>query len=190
MLTIHNLSYYIGARAIYEDISLQIKPKDKIGLIGANGTGKSTLMKLINGDMTPDEGSISKSNDCTIGYLNQDLLSYQSEDSILAVAMEAFAEANQVQAQMDKIIQQMETEYHEDLVYKLSALQERFESLDGYSIQSQTEKILEGLGFRTEDLQKPLKNFSGGSCKSLPCSCSMNLPTTWTYPLFSGLKNT
>lgn len=162
MLTIHNLSYYIGARAIYEDISLQIKPKDKIGLIGANGTGKSTLLKLINGDMTPDEGSISKSNDCTIGYLNQDLLSYQSEDSILAVAMEAFAEANQVQAQMDKIIHQMETEYHEDLVYKLSALQERFESLDGYSIQSQTEKILEGLGFRTEDLQKPLKNFSGG----------------------------
>ena len=162
MLTIHNLSYYIGARPIYEDISLQIKPKDKIGLIGANGTGKSTLLKLINGDITPDEGSISKSNDCSIGYLNQDLLSYQSEDSILAVAMEAFAEANEVQAQMDKVIRQMETDYHEDLVYKLSSLQERFESLDGYSIQSQTEKILEGLGFRTEDLTKPLKNFSGG----------------------------
>jgi len=162
MLTIHNLSYYIGARAIYEDVSLQIKPKDKIGLIGANGTGKSTLLKLINGDMTPDEGSISKSNDCTIGYLNQDLLSYQSEDSILAVAMEAFEEANKVQREMDSIIHKMETAYHEDLVYKLTALQERFESLDGYTIQSQTEKILEGLGFRTEDLNKPLKNFSGG----------------------------
>ncbi len=162
MLTIHNLSYYIGARAIYEDVSLQIKPKDKIGLIGANGTGKSTLLKLINGDMTPDEGSISKSNDCTLGYLNQDLLSYQSEDSILAVAMEAFAEANKVQREMDATIHKMETEYHEDLVYKLTSLQERFESLDGYTIQSQTEKILEGLGFRTEDLTKPLKNFSGG----------------------------
>ncbi len=162
MLTIHNLSYYIGARAIYEDVSLQIKPKDKIGLIGANGTGKSTLLKLINGDITPDEGSISKSNDCTIGYLNQDLLSYQSEDSILAVAMEAFAEANQVQREMDTILHKMETDYNEDLVYKLTALQERFESLDGYSIQSQTEKILEGLGFKTEDLTKPLKNFSGG----------------------------
>lgn len=162
MLTIHNLSYYIGARAIYEDVSLQIKPKDKIGLIGANGTGKSTLLKLINGDITPDEGSISKSNDCTLGYLNQDLLSYQSADSILAVAMEAFAEANQVQREMDAILHKMETDYNEELVYKLTALQERFESLDGYSIQSQTEKILEGLGFRTEDLTKPLKNFSGG----------------------------
>jgi ATP-binding cassette, subfamily F, member 3 len=162
MLTIHNLSYYIGARAIYEDVSLQIKPKDKIGLIGANGTGKSTLLKLINGDITPDEGTLSKSNDCTLGYLNQDLLSYQSEDSILAVAMEAFAEAKQVQKEMDVVLHKMETDYHEDLVYKLTALQERFESLDGYSIQSQTEKILEGLGFRTEDLNKPLKNFSGG----------------------------
>jgi ATP-binding cassette subfamily F protein 3 len=162
MLTIHNLSYYIGARPIYEDVSLQIKPKDKIGLIGANGTGKSTLLKLIHGDLTPDEGSISKSNDCTLGYLNQDLLSYQSDASILIVAMEAFAEANEVQRAMDELIHKMEVDYNEELVYKLTALQERFESLDGYTIQAQTEKILEGLGFKTEDLHKPLKNFSGG----------------------------
>ena len=67
-----------------------IKPNDKIGLIGLNGRGKSTLLKIINGEITIDKGSISKAKDCTIGFLNQDLLSYQSDDAILTVAMEAF----------------------------------------------------------------------------------------------------
>jgi ATP-binding cassette subfamily F protein 3 len=72
MLTINNLSFYFGGRAIFEDASLQIKPKDKIGLIGLNGKGKSTLLKLIVGDYEPDSGEINKSGDCTIGFLNQD----------------------------------------------------------------------------------------------------------------------
>ncbi len=72
------------------------KPKEKIGLIGYNGAGKSTLLRLIVGEYQPDAGSISKSKECTIGFLNQDLLSYQTEASILSVAMEAFEEANHV----------------------------------------------------------------------------------------------
>ena len=90
MLTINNLSFYFGGRAIFEDASLQIKPKDKIGLIGLNGKGKSTLLKIIVGEYQPDAGNISKSGDCTIGFLNQDLLSYQTDDSILNVAMQGF----------------------------------------------------------------------------------------------------
>jgi ATP-binding cassette subfamily F protein 3 len=162
MLTLNNISYFIGGRALYRNITLQIKPKDKIGLIGANGTGKSTLLKVITGELTPDEGNIQKSKDCTIGFLNQDLLSFQSEESILAVAMEAFEEATKIQILMDHIIHKMETDYTEDLIDKLSNLQERFQTLEGYTIQSKAEKILEGLGFSTNDLQKPLKNFSGG----------------------------
>ncbi|WP_018345038.1 ABC-F family ATP-binding cassette domain-containing protein [Cytophaga aurantiaca] len=162
MLTLNNISYFIGGRALYRNITLQIKPKDKIGLIGANGTGKSTLLKVITGEYSADEGNIQKSKDCTIGFLNQDLLSFQSEESILAVAMEAFEEATKIQIQMDHIIHKMETDYTEDLIDKLSNLQERFQALEGYTIQSKAEKILEGLGFSTNDLQKPLKNFSGG----------------------------
>jgi ATP-binding cassette subfamily F protein 3 len=162
MLTLNNISYFIGGRALYRNITLQIKPKDKIGLIGANGTGKSTLLKVITGEYTVDEGNIQKSKDCTIGFLNQDLLSFQSEESILSVAMEAFEEATKIQIQMDHIIHKMETDYTEDLIDKLSNLQERFQALEGYTIQSKAEKILEGLGFSTNDLQKPLKNFSGG----------------------------
>jgi ATP-binding cassette, subfamily F, member 3 len=162
MLSISNLSFYFGSRALYDDVSLHIKAKDKIGLIGANGTGKSTLLRLITGEYTPDEGEISKSNDCSIGFLNQDLLSYSSEESILTVAMMAFEEQNALQKQIDSILQEMETNYRDELVDKLTKLQERFEALDGYSIQSKAEEILEGLGFSTADLQKPLKNFSGG----------------------------
>jgi len=162
MLSLNNLSYYLGSRPLYEDISLHIKPKDKIGLIGANGTGKSTLLKLIIGDLTPDEGSISRSNDCTIGFLNQDLLSYESHDSILEVAMKAFEKENFLKKEIDKVLEQMEANYTDELLDKLTKLQEQFEMLEGYTIQSKAEEILEGLGFQTADLVKPLNTFSGG----------------------------
>ncbi len=162
MLSINNLSFYIGSRPLYEDVSLHIKPKDRIGLIGANGTGKSTLLRLITGEYKPDKGDISRSGECTIGFLNQDLLSYDSQESILHVAMQAFEEAMALQKKIDEVLKEMETDYKDSLVDKLTKLQERFEALDGYSIQSKAEEILEGLGFSTKDLEKPLKTFSGG----------------------------
>ncbi len=162
MLSIQNLSYFIGGRALFENAALHIKPKDKIGLIGLNGKGKSTLLRLIDGEYLPDSGVISKSKECTLGFLNQDLLSYQTDDSILTVAMEAFVEAVAIQKKMDKVLKQMEADYKDSLVDKLTKLQERFEALDGYSNQAKAEEILEGIGFKTADLQRPLREFSGG----------------------------
>ena len=162
MISINNLSYYIGDRPLFDEASLHIKPKDKIGLIGLNGQGKSTLLKIINGDITPDKGEVQKSKDCTIGFLNQDLLSYQTEESILSVAMTAFKEALHLQKRIDEILKEMEENYSDDLVDKLTKAQEQFEMLEGYSLQAKAEEILEGIGFSTEDLNKPLKQFSGG----------------------------
>lgn len=162
MLSISNLNFYFGSRALYEGANLHIKPKNKIGLIGANGTGKSTLLRLISGEYSPDGGNISKSSDCTIGFLNQDLLSYQTDDSILQVAMQAFERQLELQKKIDEVIHKMESNYEESDIDELAKYQEEFERLDGYTIQSRTEEILEGLGFSTEDLQKPLKLFSGG----------------------------
>ena len=162
MLSISNLNFYFGSRALYEGASLHIKPKTKIGLIGANGTGKSTLLRLISGEYTPDGGTISKSGDCTIGFLNQDLLSYQTDDSILNVAMQAFEKQLELQKDIDKVLHKMETNYEDKDIDVLAKLQEDFERLDGYTIQSRTEEILEGLGFSTDDLHRPLKLFSGG----------------------------
>ncbi len=162
MISITNLSYFIGGRALYENANMFIKPKDKIGLIGLNGRGKSTLLKIIHGEYTIDAGSVSKSNDCTIGFLNQDLLSYQSDDAIVTVAMEAFKEAVDTQRQIEQLLHKLETEYSDEMVEKLTSLQEKFERLDGYSMQAKAEEILEGIGFTTQDLHRPLREFSGG----------------------------
>ncbi|MDI9356850.1 MAG: ATP-binding cassette domain-containing protein [Chitinophagaceae bacterium] len=162
MISINNLSYYIGSRIIYDEASLFIKPKDKIGLIGLNGTGKSTLLKMICEEITPDAGEINKSKECTIGFLNQDLLSFQSNESILDVVMKAFSLAQSIHIEIEKTIAQMEKNYTEELGEKLAKLQEKFEALDGYTIQSKAEEILQGIGFSNADLHRPLKEFSGG----------------------------
>lgn len=162
MLSISNLNFYFGSRALYENANLHIKPKTKIGLVGANGTGKSTLLRLISGEYSPDGGTISKSGECTIGFLNQDLLSYQTDESILHVAMQAFERQLELQKKIDVVLHKMETNYEDKDVDELSKYQEEFERLDGYTIQSRTEEILEGLGFTTDDLDKPLRLFSGG----------------------------
>ena len=152
----------MGSRPLYKDASLHIKPKDRIGLIGANGTGKSTLLRLIIGEYVADEGNISRSGDTTIGFLNQDLLSYQSNESILSVAMQAFERQLFLQKEIDKVLAEMEADYQDHQVERLTKLQEEFEILDGYRIESKASEILEGLGFKTQDLHKPLAQFSGG----------------------------
>ncbi|MBW3466505.1 ABC-F family ATP-binding cassette domain-containing protein [Arthrospiribacter ruber] len=162
MLSINNLSYFIGGRALYENAALHIKPKDKIGLVGLNGTGKSTLLKIISGDYQPTSGEVQKAKDCTIGFLNQDMLSYQSEEPILEVALAAFKETLELQHEIDEVLKKMETDYSDAVIDRLAKLQERFEANEGYTIKAKAEEILEGIGFRTEDLMRPLKTFSGG----------------------------
>ncbi|MDG1275636.1 MAG: ABC-F family ATP-binding cassette domain-containing protein [Algoriphagus sp.] len=162
MLSINNLSYFIGGRPLYENANLHIKPKDKIGLVGQNGTGKSTLLKIINGDYQPSSGEVQKAKDCTIGFLNQDLLSYQSDESILNVALAAFKETLSLQDEIDEVLKKMETDYSEEIINRLAFLQERFEANEGYTIKAKAEEVLEGIGFKTADLEKPLRTFSGG----------------------------
>ncbi len=162
MIAINNLSYFIGDRVLFDNASLHIKNRDKIGLVGLNGTGKSTLLRLITGSYQPGSGSISKSKDCSIGYLDQDLLSYNSEETILHVAMQAFKEACELQDRIDKTLKKLENHYDEDTVRRLTKLQEEFDRLDGYTMQAKAEEVLEGIGFATEDLRRPLSQFSGG----------------------------
>lgn len=162
MLTINALTYHVGARALYENSSLFIKPKDKIGLIGLNGTGKSTLLKLIAGRLIPDSGNISRTKECTLGFLDQDLLSFRSQDSIRQVAMQAFEEVLELEQKIEKVLKQMETNYEDSLVDTLANLQEKLEHLDGYGAQAKADAVLEGMGFTTKDLDRPLEEFSGG----------------------------
>ncbi|MFD2970059.1 ABC-F family ATP-binding cassette domain-containing protein [Sphingobacterium bambusae] len=162
MISINNLTFEIGSRALYDEANWHIKPGDKAGLIGANGAGKSTLLKLIVGDYSPTSGSISMAKDLKIGYLNQDLLSYHSEKSILHVAMEAFERQNQLHAEIEILLQKLETDYSDEILNKLSDKQMEFDALDGYNIEFRAHEILAGLGFSEEEQQRPLATFSGG----------------------------
>ena len=162
MFVLQQITLEFGSRVLFGDLSWHIKPNEKIGLIGANGTGKSTLLRVISGEYSPTSGDISKRNDLIIGFLNQDLLSYLSDNSILDVAMEAFERANFVHSEIEKILIQLEHDHSEEILNKLHKLQTEYDSLDGYQLQSKAEAILEGLGFTTEDLKRPLKEFSGG----------------------------
>lgn len=162
MISINNLTFEIGSRALYDEANWHIKPGDKAGLIGANGAGKSTLLKLIVGDYAPTAGTISMAKDLKIGYLNQDLLSYHSEKSILHVAMEAFERQNQLHTEIETLLQKLETDYSEEILNKLSDKQMEFEALDGYSIEFRAHEILAGLGFSDDEQKRPLATFSGG----------------------------
>ncbi len=162
MISINNLTFEIGARALYDEANCHIKPGDKIGLIGANGTGKTTLLKLIVGDLNPTSGTISMAKDLKIGYLNQDLLSYQSDKSILHVAMEAFERQNQLHTEIEILLKKLESDYSDDLLHKLSDKQSEFEALDGYNIEYRSHEILAGLGFSEEEQERQLSQFSGG----------------------------
>ena len=162
MIAINNLTFEIGARALYDEANWHIKPGEKIGLIGANGTGKTTLLKMIVGEYSPTSGTISMAKDITMGYLNQDLLSYSSEKNILHVAMEAFERQNQLHDEIENLLKKLETDYSEDLLHKLSDKQHEFELLDGYNIEYKAHEILAGLGFTEVDTHRKLSEFSGG----------------------------
>ena len=162
MIALNDLTFEIGSRALYDQVSWHITPKEKIGLIGANGTGKTTLLKILVGDLKPTSGTLSKNKELKIGYLNQDLLSYQSENGILHVAMEAFERQNSLHDEIELLLKKLETDYSDEVLKKLSDKQEEFEALDGYRIQYKAEEILAGLGFTASQSDKPLKEFSGG----------------------------
>lgn len=162
MLALNNFSFEFAGRYLYQNANWHIKPGERIGLVGKNGTGKSTLLRLIHGDYELREGEMSGLKNLTIGFLNQDLLSFNSHDKIIDVAMKAFEKAILLQHEIDAILKRMETDHSEAILNELGEKQEEFERLDGYRIRSKTEEVLEGLGFKTEDLERPLDEFSGG----------------------------
>jgi ATP-binding cassette subfamily F protein 3 len=162
MLSLNNISFEFGGRYLFEEASWQINPGEKIGLIGSNGTGKSTLLRIINGEYSLESGTVSKLKNLSIGFLNQDLLSYDSVKNILDVAMEAFEKQLQLHEEIETILARLEHEHSDELLHALHDKQTLYEQMDGYSIQYKAEELLEGLGFSTNDLKRPLTEFSGG----------------------------
>src|SRR4051794_22457011 len=104
----NNVTFEFGARVIVQDATWHIHPGERIGLIGYNGTGKSTMLKLFVGEFMPSVGTVEKSRDTTIGYLHQDLLSFDTNDSILEVAMGAFEKVKQLEKEIETLGHELE----------------------------------------------------------------------------------
>ncbi|KAA5536425.1 ABC-F family ATP-binding cassette domain-containing protein [Taibaiella lutea] len=163
LLALNNVSFSFGARPMLTEANWQIGENERIGLIGPNGAGKSTLLRLIMGEYSIDGGNIQRANDTTIGFFNQDLLSFSTDNSILSVGMTAFEKAVAIEKTMESIMKDLETNGDdEDLLLAYSEALHDFEMAGGYEMEHRTAEVLEGLGFSTKDLQRPYNNFSGG----------------------------
>jgi ATP-binding cassette subfamily F protein 3 len=163
LIGFQNVTFEFGARAIVEDATWHIQPGDRIGLIGYNGTGKSTLLKVLVGEYTPSKGTVEKSKDTTIGYLHQDLLSFDTNDNITEVALSAFERVRELEKEIERLGHDLEKDSENEtlLIQYTDALHE-LDVLDGYNIHHKAEEVLHGLGFSNEDLVRPYKEFSGG----------------------------
>jgi ATP-binding cassette, subfamily F, member 3 len=157
-----NVTFEFGARAIVEEATWHIQPGERIGLIGYNGTGKSTLLKLLVGEYMPSAGTVERSRTTSIGYLHQDLLSFDTNDSILQVALGAFEKVLELEKEIEELGIELEKTGDEKTLHEYSDKLHELETLGGYNIHHKTEEVLQGLGFPNEDLKRPYKEFSGG----------------------------
>lgn len=158
----NNVTFEFGSRIIVADATWHIQPGERIGLIGYNGTGKSTLLKLLVGEYLPSEGTVERSRNTSIGYLHQDLLSFDTNDSILDVALGAFEKIMQLEKEIEALGIELERTSDEKTLLVYSDKLHELEMLGGYDIHHKTEQVLQGLGFANEDLSRPYKEFSGG----------------------------
>ncbi len=163
LIGLQNVTFEFGARAIVTDATWHIQPGERIGLIGYNGTGKSTLLKLLVGQYTPSKGTVEKGKDTTIGYLHQDLLSFDTSETITEVALGAFERVRELEKEIEKLGIELEANPEDnDLLIKYTDALHEIDVLDGYNIEHKAEEVLHGLGFTTKDLNRPYKEFSGG----------------------------
>ncbi|UCG28990.1 MAG: ATP-binding cassette domain-containing protein [Bacteroidales bacterium] len=167
MISLNQISLQLIGLELFKNISLLINQRDRIGLVGNNGSGKTTLLKILNRSMKPDEGDVTIPDDLTIGYLPQQMKTYDSR-SVYHETISAFSEIRNLELEIEKISTKLAG--HEDynsidynrLIRKLSEKNEEFRIVGGINIQEEVEKTLGGLGFSRNEFFKPTAELSGG----------------------------
>lgn len=167
MLQLEKISLALGDRDLLDEISTLINPGERIGLVGPNGAGKSTLLKIIMGIQEKDAGSIVLSNEETLGYLPQDGVDPDFELTVIEEVETAFSEIFDLEEEVNELQQKLaetdpESEEHEKLLERYGLLQTKLEASGLYTLRSDVEKILMGLGFKESDFSRNTTEFSGG----------------------------
>ena len=153
MLSFNNLELVLGGKTLFDDVSLTIHHHQKVGLVGANGTGKTSLFKVIKKEIEVDQSTVSFSNDLRISYLAQEVPA--SDEIALQYVLSGDYRLIEIQ-------HEIELAEKEEKFELLAELYETYSALDGYSAKSKAEQLMAGLGFKSEDFSKSLKDFSGG----------------------------
>jgi len=167
MLNIHNLSVSFGGTYLFEEVTFRLGAGDRVGLVGKNGAGKSTMLKILAKDFAPDSGVISQEKEVRMGFLRQDI-DFEQGRTVLEEAYEAFTDIKIVEKKLEQINHQLvtrtdyESEEYGQIIEDLSDYTHRFELLGGYNYIGDTEKILLGLGFKREVFNDQTDTFSGG----------------------------
>ena len=167
MLNIHNLSVSFGGTFLFEEVTFRLGAGDRVGLVGKNGAGKSTMLKILAGDFAPDSGVISQEKEIRMGFLRQDI-DFEQGRTVLEEAYEAFVDIKIVEKKLEEINHQLvtrtdyESEEYSKIIEDLGDYTHRFELLGGYNYVGDTEKILLGLGFKREVFNNQTETFSGG----------------------------
>uniref|UniRef100_UPI00286C66AB ATP-binding cassette domain-containing protein n=1 Tax=Flavobacterium sp. TaxID=239 RepID=UPI00286C66AB len=147
MLNIHNLSVSFGGTYLFEEVTFRMGAGDRVGLVGKNGAGKSTMLKILAGDFKPDSGQIATEKEVRIGFLRQDI-DFEQGRTVLEEAYQAFTDIQEVEKKLVEINHQLvsrtdyESEAYSQIIEDLSDYTHRFELLGGYNYVGDTEKIL------------------------------------------------
>ena len=167
MISVEGLKVEFGVKPLFHDVSFVINDRDRIALVGKNGAGKSTMLKILCGLQKPTAGVVAIPNDTTIGYLPQ-VMKLQDDTTVKEETRKAFAHNTEMKARLDKMQQEMadRTDYESDeyaqLVEKFTQEHERYMMMGGENYEAEIERTLTGLGFTRDDLERPTKEFSGG----------------------------
>ena len=150
-----------GGNTLFENIQFEVRNNEKIALIGNNGCGKTTLLKIMAGEEELDSGVIHKANDCRIGYLAQ--TTFENEENSVQEEMNTvFWEVLKIKEKLEVVYKRMESDHSEALLEEYASLQHAFEERGGYTMQSSIETVFTKFGFKEEDLSRQIKTFSGG----------------------------
>ncbi len=167
MISVNSVTVSFGGSDLFDNVSFLVNPKDRIGLAGKNGAGKSTMLKLLAGLQNPTKGEISKPNDYKIGYLPQDMI-HQHGRTVYEETATAFEEIQQLEARLEVINNQLstrtdyESDAYMDLITELTDLNTRLDYIGAGNREEEIEKILKGLGFERSDFNRQTAEFSGG----------------------------
>jgi ATP-binding cassette, subfamily F, member 3 len=162
LITAENVNQFFGAQQVLRNVSVQISPGDRIGLVGANGEGKTTLLRIIGGMLEPTEGSVHRSRGSTTGFLPQDPPALEGS-SIHDAMLEVFADVRKMEGDLHDLAARMDAgEDDPQLLERYGSLQTRFEDLGGYEYPHRIEQVLTGLAFPRDIWDRPLSKLSGG----------------------------